>query len=418
MRKICPHIMGGYIGAIGSPPVVKLVDVSPPYVRQVRKIVGPDTLIIVRWTQKDDHQPLDDPRRHARRFVMSHVGEMVVMTGYGRDTNIAFSGYNEIPDSHAEPFRRFECQRLEEMHGFGLRSVVGDWSVGVPDFPTWTIYQPLLDAMGPEDILGLHEYWIDLADIANRYHIGRFSMVPALAGIPTVITEGGRDRVEDQGHAGWIGYCNSEEYLSEIRAADKVYCRYPQILGVTLFTIGQFDHKWDRFNLAAIWDRVVAEQEPWQAQQPIPVPEPEPVRVPMDGRVSQAFGEHPEWYPRYDGHPGVDLAAPKDTDWAAWHGSLVFCTIAGTAYTIEDTSGYGLYVYIMGDEADELLAHLSAFTIPNGAHVNIGDVVGRVGYTGDCKPTGGAGTHLHWGIRPRPLQLGNGYRGYVDPLHL
>jgi len=242
-------------------------------------------------------------------------------------------------------------------------------------------------------------------------------MVPALDDVPIVITETGRDVVEGQGHAGWIGHCNREEYLAEARAADAVYCQYPNVLGATMFTLGEAGDDWRRFQLSGIWDQVVFEGAPWRLI-PVPIP-PKLVALPIPGaRVSQKFGENPAWYPKYAGHPGVDLATPRHMGWAAWHGAYVQCTIAGKAYTIEDKSGYGFYVYIMGNEADELLAHLSGFTISNGAYVRAGDVVGRVGYTGNCNPTGGAGTHLHWGIRKRPLQLGNGFRGYVDPQSL
>ena len=226
-----------------------------------------------------------------------------------------------------------------------------------------------------------------------------------------------------RGYAGWVGHCNREQYLREWRLADAFYCQHPNVLGVCGFTLGQFDRRrWAAFDLASIWPQIVAEQEPIFAHNgatdnmtsgyvrgvgisPIP-----------GARVSQRFGEHPEWYPGYRGHPGVDLAAPEGVGWREWHGAPVRATIAGTCYTIEDASGYGLYCYVMGERADELLAHLSGFAVTNGAYVAAGDIVGYAGYTGNCKPIGGAGTHVHWGRRPRPYQLSNGYRGYVDPL--
>ena len=42
-----------------------LVDCSPEYYAQVRAMMGPDVLIEMRWTERDDYQPLDDPERRA-----------------------------------------------------------------------------------------------------------------------------------------------------------------------------------------------------------------------------------------------------------------------------------------------------------------------------------------------------------------
>lgn len=420
MRKIGPHIEGGTSIALGKPPVVKLVNVSAAYVRQVRTLVGPEPLIVVRWIETE--QPLDNPQVRAGQWMARHTNAMMAMTDYGRDRQIAFEGLNEIGDSEAAAYAAFERERLVSMHVLGLRSVVGNWSVGVPDLPTWTTYRPLLDAMDDGDLVGLHEYWVDLADIGNVWHCGRWQLVPDLAGRQIVVTECGRDVVEGRGHAGWIGYASTEGYLAELRAYDALLCQHVGVLGATVFTMGGFAHQWRWFDTAPVWPRVVAEQEASvqdvHENTPIRTPISTPAnRLPIEGaRVSQPFGAHPEWYPNYRGHPGVDLACPTGTTWHQWHGTAVRATIAGRALTVDDTSGYGLYVYVAGDAADELLAHLSGFAVENGQEVQPGQIVGYVGYTGNCKPTGGAGTHLHWGIRPRPLALSNGYRGYVDPL--
>jgi len=410
VRKICPHIEGGWSGAIGKPPVAKLVNVSPEYVRQVRDAIGPNTLIIVRWVS--DYQPLDDPERLALAWVVDHRDAMIAMSDDRRDRQVAFEGYNEIPDSQAVAYCHFEHERLMHMHVLGLRSVVGNWSVGTPDLPTWASYRDALDAMHPQDLIGLHEYWVDLGDIGNVWHCGRWRLVPALADKQIVVTECGRDRVEGRGSAGWLGRASTEGYLAELRAYDALLCQHANVVGATVFTMGQYASQWMLFNVGSLWPRVVAEQEASVA-----ISTPISTRLPIEGaRVSQRFGEHPEWYPNYRGHPGVDLACPTGTTWHQWHGTAVRATIAGRALTVDDTSGYGLYVYVAGDAADELLAHLSGFAVENGQEVQPGQIVGYVGYTGNCKPTGGAGTHLHWGIRPRPYRLGNGYRGYVDPL--
>jgi hypothetical protein len=411
VRKICPHIEGGWSGAIGKPPVVKLVNVSSQYVRQVRQAVGPDTLIVVRWVESE--QPLDNPQVRAGQWMARHTSDMMAMADYGRDKNLAWESYNEVPDAQAVAYCAFERERVMSMHAVGLRSVVGNWSVGVPDLPTWRTYQPLLDLLQPQDLVGVHEYWSDNDDISNVWHCGRWQLVPELAGRPIVVTECGRDMVEGKGAAGWRRTCNAEQFLADLRAYDALLCQYPNVVGATVFTMGQYASQWAPFDVGQLWPQVVAEQEASVQN----VVDPGTPRTPIDGaRVSQAFGEHPEWYPNYSGHPGVDLACPAGSNWREWHGTPVHATIDGTALTVTDASGYGLYVYITSDICDELLAHLSGFAVGNGQDVRAGDVVGYVGYSGNCKPMGGAGTHLHWAKRPLPYQMQNGYRAYVNPL--
>ena len=47
--KLGLHIIEGYSGQLGQPRLVKLVDASVGYVRQVRAQVGPRCVIIIRW---------------------------------------------------------------------------------------------------------------------------------------------------------------------------------------------------------------------------------------------------------------------------------------------------------------------------------------------------------------------------------
>jgi len=110
------------------------------------------------------------------------------------------------------------------------------------------------------------------------------------------------------------------------------------------------------------------------------------------------------------------LASPKPLEYLQWHGTPVQAVGEGEAIWAWDPSGFGLYVYVYGGNCDWLYAHLSVVKIKNGQRVEIGQIIGNVGYTGNTQPSGAMGTHLHWGMRPRPLRLDNGYRGYEDPL--
>jgi len=137
------------------------------------------------------------------------------------------------------------------------------------------------------------------------------------------------------------------------------------------------------------------------------------MRLPVGGRVSQRFGVNEDYYGP-GGHKGVDYAAtgtPLD-----WHGAPVYATRPGIARVVRSSGAYGCYVYVFGDYCDELLAHLADVAIVDKTRVFPGDLVGYTGYTGNCMPSDVRGCHLHWGIRPKPYQMDNGTRGYVDPL--
>ncbi len=415
MDKLGLHVIEGYSGNLGKPRLVKLVDVSPAYVAQVRAQVGPNCLIIVRWVAG---QSLDAPEYRAQEWFERYRDAMQAMAAVGG--KIAFESYNEVPDQLASAYCRFEVERLQRMHVAGLHAVVGNFSVGTPDLPTWDIYRPMLQAMHGGDLLGLHEYWSDSADLSNMWHVGRWRLLPQLDGIPIVVTECGRDVVEGQGAAGWRRTCNADEFLADLRVYNSILMQQDRILGATVFGGGKIYSPWQPFEVNDIWPRVVAEYNPnrYADQQPAPQPKPEPM-LPIPGaRISQRFGGNPSYYTKYGlkGHNGVDLAAPRSEDYLDFHGTPVRAVEDGRAVVVDDPGGYGLYVYIYSATCDWLYAHLSEVLVMQNQQVKKGQIIGRVGYTGNTEPTGVRGTHLHWGKRPKPYQLSNGYRGYVDPL--
>lgn len=252
-RKIGLHIIGGTSVPLGRPAVVKLVDPSPEYVAQVRQQVGPGTLIIVRWSEAE--QQLDNPDARANRWCQRYMDQALQML---RHAPIAFEGYNEITDQQAILHCRFEIARMRQLHAVGASVVVGNFSVGTPDFPTWAAYQPMLDAMGPGDYVGLHEYWADWESLHNTYHVRRFLRVPELAGKRIVITECGRDVVEERGFHGWKHDkdLDVDGYLTELAELGRLYDACPQVVGACVFTVGGFG--WGDFDVSEIWPHVVA----------------------------------------------------------------------------------------------------------------------------------------------------------------
>lgn len=111
---------------------------------------------------------------------------------------------------------------------------------------------------------------------------------------------------------------------------------------------------------------------------------------PVAGRVSQSFG---------NGHRALDIAAPLGRDVVASDNGMVI--LAGWS-----DIGYGLRV-VIDHQVDytTLYGHLSEVLVEEGQVVEKGQVIGRVGSTGNS-----SGPHVHFEVRDfgyltNPLQL-------------
>lgn len=271
MNKLGAHIIGGWPGNLGKPRLVKLVDCSVEYVAQVRGQIGPQALII--W-RRIVPQPLDNPTQRAREWFERWSPSMRAAAAYGP---IGYESYNEVADQDAGAYAAFEVERLRLMQAAGLRSVVGNFSVGTPDLGKWAIYKPMLAAMKAGDYLGLHEYWSDQADIGNRWHCARWSLVGGLAGVPIVVTECGRDYTPDtdRGKPGWQHTCNAGEFAEDLRRYNALLEQFSNVVGATVFTVGN-DARWAKFDPSAIWPQVVAGYSSPQTYPGVAVPAPAP----------------------------------------------------------------------------------------------------------------------------------------------
>lgn len=268
-RKIGPHIIGGTSLPIGQPTLVKLVDVSTKYYWQIRGIVGPDCLIVVRWTEPNDYQPLDNPVRRAGEWWARRKSWVLSVPS---SENTVYCGRNEIPDSHAVPFCAFEIERMRLLHGVGRAAAVGSWSVGCPAESVYAQYASAIAAMGPKDVVDLHEYCADHADIANPWHVCRFTLpeaARAFAWKRIVVTEVGRDIVEGRGKAGWQLTATSEEFLADLQEFGRRYDVYPQVAGAAVYQLGSVDAKWQPFNCYGIWPDVVDSYPPKATPPPV-----------------------------------------------------------------------------------------------------------------------------------------------------
>ncbi len=87
-----------------------------------------------------------------------------------------------------------------------------------------------------------------------------------------------------------------------------------------------------------------------------------------------------------DSHRGVDIAVASGTEILAAHD--------GTVSFASDKDSYGLVVFLTGEDGVETrYAHCSQLLVAQGQSVTMGDVIAKVGSTGDS-----TGAHLHFEV--------------------
>lgn len=133
---------------------------------------------------------------------------------------------------------------------------------------------------------------------------------------------------------------------------------------------------------------------------------------PVDGPVTQYWGENPQDYARFGipGHNGLDIAAPQGTPVKAVADGIV-------KFVAQDTD-YGLFVRIYHPAYGfhSFVGHLSQQQVVAGQPVKQGQVIGLVGSTGNST---GAHCHLETrlGWEDGYYELHDGYRqGRANPL--
>jgi murein DD-endopeptidase MepM/ murein hydrolase activator NlpD len=134
-------------------------------------------------------------------------------------------------------------------------------------------------------------------------------------------------------------------------------------------------------------------------------------------RVTQGFGERPEYYAKYGmaGHNGHDFAPPK----SGQKGLVLYAPCDGTVRVKNyGSQGYGLHVVILALEhpttrlrLEITLGHLaSTFSGIDGKFVRALDPIGIMGNTGDS-----TGVHCH--ITVRYIQPDNSVQQYNNGYH-
>ncbi len=108
--------------------------------------------------------------------------------------------------------------------------------------------------------------------------------------------------------------------------------------------------------------------------------------------ISSEYGYRDASISGWSFHGGLDLAGGN----GKLHGAPVYATRAGYVIAaVTSNTGYGIYVLIdHGDGYSSLYAHMSALYVEVGNYVTQGQMIGRVGNTGNSR-----GAHLHFEIR-------------------
>jgi hypothetical protein len=130
--------------------------------------------------------------------------------------------------------------------------------------------------------------------------------------------------------------------------------------------------------------------------------------VPVNGPVTQLFGENPDVYKKwgFPGHNGIDYGIPN--------GTPVGAAAAGNVAAVSfENGGYGNYVKLSHTDGSKTYftyyAHLASAAVSAGQKVKAGTTVGYSNNTGAS-----TGPHLHFGLKIDGQNPA--YKGYVDPM--
>jgi len=247
------------------------------------KQVSPNTVIVARM--EEDSQPMEgDPIQAARHFVATHLDE------YLRHPAVDYwEGYNE-PGVHGnmEWYAAFEAERVRVMAQHGLRTAIGGFSTGVPEWEDLVAFLPAIRvAKDHGGILTLHEYdaptmdrsvGMGLPDRPGQPHRGVLTLryrwwyeellKPQGLAIPLVISEAGVDglvsnRPGPADGRGWLDFCDywAEQglgrdgiriYLNQLAWYDAELQKDDYVLGCAVFTAGPMNHHWVSYDITPI----------------------------------------------------------------------------------------------------------------------------------------------------------------------
>jgi hypothetical protein len=119
--------------------------------------------------------------------------------------------------------------------------------------------------------------------------------------------------------------------------------------------------------------------------------------VPNNFRITQEFGVNPQWYPKTNGHNGIDYGTPVGSIVRAAADGQVIRADIDSETVRNPKSGYGYQIRIQHSNGSvTIYAHFeeNGFLVKTGDVVNVGQPIGRSGNTGNS-----TGPHLHFELR-------------------
>ena len=266
VRRMKPAVVKG-IGDLG-------------FMNELKK-ESPSTVTVARLA--GSLQMEGDPAQAARRYVAEHLED------YQHNPAVDYwEGVNEpdVGDTMAW-FAAFEAERVRVMAEHGLRTAVGGFSAGVPEWEEFGAFLPAIRAAKRYGgIFAVHEYdaptldrsagaglpghpnYADRGALALRYRWWYEDFLkPQNLVVPLVISEAGvdglvRDRPGPEGK-GWrnftgyweeqgLGGDDAQVYLRQLAWYDAELQKDNYVIGCALFTAGAMNEDWRSYDITDI----------------------------------------------------------------------------------------------------------------------------------------------------------------------
>lgn len=248
-----------------------------------------------------------------------------------------------------------------------------------------------------EIILGFREDIVNLNEAKIQLEINKvaFDEKKATQQQKKAELEAKQDEYEKTMDSLEVQYAEIDEYIEKLDKSSTVYEEY----------ISELEK--DRAAADAEIDRIMSEYYATSVATTLPASNNDPT-APQGGYVSgeswawplgseycyisSGYGNRDASISGWSFHGGIDIAGGS----GRLHGKPVYATRSGKVITaITSDSGYGIYVILdHGDGYSSLYAHMSARYVSTGDYVTKGQMIGRVGNTGNSQ-----GAHLHFEVR-------------------
>jgi hypothetical protein len=276
----------------GNVALVKTIEHDPIFLSEI-KALSPGALFVGRLLMPQIDLGKIDPAAEARRVV----DLLLPVAGDSRRMEIfdAWEGYNEPVASDAEQMKRLadmEAERVRLLAGYGIRSVIGNFSAGQPPLEDWPHFRPALESAREHGgYLGLHEYSAPVMQFGTegdegwltlRYRkVYRQQLIPAGLDLPLVITEcgidgtvgGSRPGPHGQGWQHFVKYWaelgmgtdGAGNYVEQLAWYDSELMKDDYVVGAAIFAINTTSD-WQTYDIlgeaAAILEQYLAVHPP------------------------------------------------------------------------------------------------------------------------------------------------------------